>query len=156
MPGKDGQLYKHTECYTCHSYGHFSDQCPGKKTKAMNIENIGVMLMQTGDVINKTCILLDTCSTDSVTKYLYYVEDVKNCSKEKYLTVLITGGSLLFDGKGRLTFLPLSVHVNDNFLATILSFKYVSNIAVVRVTMDTSIEKAVNMILSDGTVCKVE
>ena len=24
---KDGQSYRQTECYACHWYGHFSDQC---------------------------------------------------------------------------------------------------------------------------------
>ena len=35
VPGKYGQLYRHTEFYACHSYGHFSDQCPDKKRKQL-------------------------------------------------------------------------------------------------------------------------
>ena len=46
----------------------------------------------------------------------------------------------------------MSVHVNENSLATILFLKYVNDILGVRVTMDKSIEKAENVILSDGTV----
>ena len=46
------------------------------------------------------------------------------------------------------------MHVNKNDLATIISLKYVNNIPGVRVTMDTSIEKVVNVILKDGTVFK--
>ena len=44
--------------------------------------------------------------------------------------------------------------MNKNPLATIISLKYVNNIPRVRVTMDTSIEKTMNIILSDGTVFK--
>ena len=108
--------------------------------------------MQNGHVIKKNWILLDTCSTDRVTKQLGYVEYVKKCTKDKDLTLYKNGGSPLFGRKGRLTFLPLSVHVNNNSIAKIISLKYVNNIAGMRMTMDTNIEKAMNIILSDGTV----
>ena len=78
-----------------------TNQCPYKQPIAINIDIIGVMLMQNGDVIKKTWILLDTCSTDSVTKHLDYVEDVNTYAKHKELIVLMNGGSLLFDQKGR-------------------------------------------------------
>ena len=44
--------------------------------------------------------------------------------------------------------------MNKNYLATILSRKDVNNIPRVRVTIDTSIEKAMNIILTDGTIFK--
>ena len=76
MPGKDGQLYRHTESYACHRYGNFSDQCRDKKPKAINLAVVGVMLMKTGNMIKKTWIILDTCYTESVTNNLDYVEYV--------------------------------------------------------------------------------
>ena len=112
------------------------------------------MLMKNGDIIKKIWIILNTCSTYSVTNNLDYVEDVKNREKQKELTVLTNGVSPLFDWKGRLTFLPLNVHVNENFLATTISLKYENNVPGVHVTMDTLIEKAVNVILKDGTIFK--
>ena len=42
--------------------------------------------------------------------------------------------------------------MKNNSLETILSLKYVNNIPGVRVNIDTLIEKAMNVILSDGTV----
>ena len=84
---------------------------------------IGVMLMQNGDVIKKIWKLFDTCYTDSVTNNLDYVEDVKNFPKHKELTLLSNGGSIIFDQKGQLTFLPLNLHVNENCPAAILCFK---------------------------------
>ena len=89
-----------------------------------------------------------------MTKQLGYVGDVKNCTEYKQLTVLTNVGSLIFDRKWCLTFLPLNVHVNDNYLAKVLSLKYVNNIPGVYVTMDSSIEKAMNVILRYGTVFK--
>ena len=68
-----------------------------------------------------------------------YVEDMNNCAKDKDLTVFTNGGQKIFDRKGRLTFLPLGVHVNNNYLATIISLKYVNNISGVLMTMDTLI-----------------
>ena len=41
--------------------------------------------------------------------------------------------------------------MKDNYLAKTMSLKYVNNIPGVRVTMDTSIDKAMNVILRDGT-----
>ena len=73
------------------------------KTKPINLVIIGVMMMQNGDVIKKVWILLDTCSTDRVAKNLDYAEDVKNCTKDKDITLLMNGVSLIFDRKGRLT-----------------------------------------------------
>ena len=53
-----------------------------------------------------------------------------------------------------LNVLPFIVHVNYNSLATIIYLKDVNNIPGVSVTMNTSIEKAMNVILRDGTVFK--
>ena len=100
--------------------------------------------------------ILDTCSTDIVTNNLEYVEYVKNCTTDEELTVLRNGGSILFDSKGISTFLTLVVHMNENYVATILSLKDVNNISGVRVTMDTSMVKAMKMILSDRTIFKFE
>ena len=44
--------------------------------------------------------------------------------------------------------------MKNNSLSTILSLKDVSNISGLRMTMDTSIEKVINVVLSDGTVLK--
>ena len=56
--------------------------------------------------------------------------------------------------KGSLKILPSHVHVNDNCLGIILSLKYMNNIPHVQVTMETSIYKAVHVILKDGIVFK--
>ena len=66
---------------------------PILKSKAINLAMIRVMLMQNGDVNIKTWVLLNTCSIDSVTNNLDYVEDVKNFSKDEELTVLKMEGS---------------------------------------------------------------
>ena len=77
---------------------------PRLKPKAIDISIIGFMVMQNGNVIKKTWILLDTCYTDSVTKHLDHVEDVNNGDKDKEITVLIHGGLLIVDRKGRYFF----------------------------------------------------
>ena len=82
-------------------------------------------------------------------KHLDSVEDMKNYTRDKDLTLLMNGGSLIFYWKGCLRFLPFIVHMNKNFLAIILSLKFVNNIMGVRVTTDTSIEKAMNVIMGD-------
>ena len=109
VTGKDVQLYRHTECYACHCYGNFSGQFQDRNLKAINLAIIGVMLIKNGGVIKKTWILLDTCSTYSVTNNLDYVEDVKNCAKDEELTVLTNEGSLLFDRTGTLSVMHVIV-----------------------------------------------
>ena len=86
---------------------------------------IRFMMMQNGDVIKKTWIILDDLYKDRVTNNLGYVEDVNNCAKHEEIIVLMNGGSLMFYQKGRLIFLPLNVHVSMNFLEKILSLKNV-------------------------------
>ena len=49
--GRDRQLYSQIECYACPRYGNFSNQCPDKQQKAINLVIIGVMLIQNGYVI---------------------------------------------------------------------------------------------------------
>ena len=49
--GRDGQLHRYTECFVCHHYGHFSNQCSNKQPKSINLTIIGVMMMQNGYVI---------------------------------------------------------------------------------------------------------
>ena len=89
-----------------------------------------------------------------MTNNFYYVEDVNNCTKKEYITVLTNRGSIIFDRKVGLIFLTLSFNVKKNYLATILSLKYVNNIAGVRVTIDTLVENFMNVTMSDGTVFK--
>ena len=104
VSGRYGQLYRYTELFAFHFYGHFSNQFPDKQPKAINIAMIGVMLMQNGYVIFK--------NMDNSGHFLYrqhdkkmdYVEDVNNFAKHEELIVLINVGSLLFDRKGWLTF----------------------------------------------------
>ena len=63
---------------------------------------------------------------------------------------------LIFDQKGHLTIFSLNVHMNENYLATILYLIEVKRISVMRVTMYISLEKDMNMILRYGTVLKFE
>ena len=96
---------------------------------------------------------------DTFGQFLYIqrdVEDVKNFTKYNKITLLIDGGSIPIDIKGRLIFLPLSVHANKNVLATVISLKDLNNVAGVCVTMDKFMAKAMNVILSDGTFFKVK
>ena len=94
---------------------------------------------------------LEKCYIDRVKK-MDYVEEVKNRDRHKNLTVFMNEGSLLFDLKGRLKYLPLNVHVNDNSLATTFYLKDTNDILGVRVTMDAYIYKAMNVILRGETV----
>ena len=40
VPGKDGKLYRHTECYACHRYGIFLINAQIKKQKQLILQYI--------------------------------------------------------------------------------------------------------------------
>ena len=79
---------------------------PDKQPRAINLVVIRFMMMQNGDVIKKTWIILDDLYKDRVTNNLGYVEDVNNCAKHKKLTVLTDGVSILLDKIWCLMFYP--------------------------------------------------
>ena len=89
-----------------------------------------------------------------MTKQLDCVEDVNNFTKEEDITVLTNEGSLLFDRKGRFNFFTFECACKQELSSNNTLSKICENIAGVCMTMDTSIEKSMSVILSDGTVFK--
>ena len=65
-PGNDGKTHASTECYNCHKFGHYASNCPENDTRRSEISSLQLSLsftQQFGDVIKRSWILLDTCST---------------------------------------------------------------------------------------------
>ena len=66
----------------------------------------------------------------------------------------MNGGLISFDKKSTLKLLPMKFHFNKNSMATILSFKEVTDIPGVRITTDTEKERAMTVYLGNGRTLK--
>ena len=153
VSGTDGNIVQR-QCYRCYKWGHLSNKCPDRPN--VQALQLGISLAQTGDVadnmISKSWILLDTCSTDSVVNNLSFVTDIRDCNEQETLKIHTNGGALAFTKLGILKFLPLSVHVNESSMANILAVSDVAAIDGVRLTMDSEQEKSISVHLPDGMV----
>ena len=69
--------------------------------------------------------------------------NVQACEKGDALYILMNGGSKCYVEKVTLTLLPIKAYTNKKSMATILSFKDVSSIPGVRITMDVKSERAI-------------
>jgi hypothetical protein len=99
--------------------------------------------------------LLDTCSTASVACNRDLLGTIHKCSPDDSLTIYTNGGSQHFDSKGILKMLPVTVHFNQKSMANILSMKDVVSLPNVKVTMDSSQERAL-LVEFEGEIFKFE
>ena len=143
IPGKDGKLFPHIKCHNCGKKGHYATQCPKEKQAKRAQFTQFVLTQQDHELINKSWILLDTCSTVSVCCNKSLVSNIKPCPKNDELTIVTNGGTQVFDNTADLNLLPLKVHFNEHSLANILSLSDVANLPGARVTMDTDLDRAI-------------
>ena len=104
--------------------------------------------------IKDTWVLLDTCAINSVSNNTSLVKDIVARKQHERLTVSTNGGLISFDKKSTLKLLPMKVHFNKNSMATILYFKKVADIPVVRITTDTEKKIAMTVSLGNGRTLK--
>jgi len=138
VAGKDSVLHDGITCFNCQGVGHYSSQCPEKT--GTNLAQVGVILLQQDYGIKKPWILLDTCTTNSVSNNREMVRDIQKCNPHDTLTVHTNGGVKVFGEYATLRIMSIKVHFNEDSLATILALKDVASIPRTKVTTDTSFE----------------
>jgi len=113
--------------------------------------------IDSGEIINKDWILLDTGSTSNGFCNMDLITNIRNCSEEEKLKIIANGsGSLIFNkiGKSKI-FEDLDVHYNDKSVANILSFNIIANQpGVESIAMNTNVENAILVYFSDGSGSK--
>ena len=68
------------------------------------MQNILVFIQNGGVVIKYTWMVLYTTSTASVTNNELFVTDLRQCISDDVITILVNGGSQIFDKAGMLGF----------------------------------------------------
>ena len=74
----------------------------------------GISLIQIyniDEVISKTCMLLDSCSTDTVFKNIYLVSNIRTSSSDGKLRMLTNEGSVTYKEVADYKYLPLKVYL---------------------------------------------
>ena len=88
----------------------------------------GFSFSQHDETIPSSWILLDTCSTCSVTNNNDHISNISACDPWDSLQVVTNGGGVVFKKWGVCKYFPLKMYYNNNSMATILSFKEVADI----------------------------
>ena len=164
VAGRDGTTMQ-LQCYRCQDWGHLANNCPAASSRPRGSTpsgRSGVNMMQvrfgysftqgSDDVIPRSWLLLDTCSTCSCTNNTDLVSAIRDCTADEVLTVHTNGGSKTFTQMGTLNLFPMSVHYNPSSLANVLSFDTVAQLSGVRITLDTLIERGFLVTYKDMTL----
>ena len=138
--GTDGKTHNIT-CHNCKQPGHYANKCPKRHTTLAHI----TLTQQQLEIINKNWILLDSCLTVSVVCNPAMVTGIKPCAPGESITVITNGGAQSFEKRATLKKLPLPVYFNPYSLANILSLNHVANLPRAKITMDSTVEKAINL-----------
>jgi len=93
VPGSDGITIVDKKCFRCNKFGHIVwkctlDEAPIQSRKGVGMLQQGVSLFQkynTDEVISKTWILLDSCSTDTVFKNPDLVANIRTGTADEEL-----------------------------------------------------------------------
>ena len=147
----DGEIHSTVTCSGCNFLGHYRSQCPYVINAQVQAVYIGCTLTQ-GSVftITKSWILINTCSTCNVSNNSDLVSNFRAYSKDDILTAYTNGGAQQYIKLADLGLLPITVYFKENLMATILSLKSVSDIPGVSITLDTNVNKNINLSLKDG------
>ena len=98
-----------------------------------SLENVNHMIPQ-------SWLLLDTCTTRSMSNNKSIVNDITDGKCNSWLKLHNNGGPVIFNEMVKLNLLPLTVHFNEAYKVTIISFSDVCDINGIRVILTRSWE----------------
>ena len=78
--------------------------------------------------------------------------DIRDCLPGDGITVITNGGSEVFKQHGTLNLLPLKVYFNAESIANIVSLSDIANLEGAWLTMDTNVERAINLHIGGNTL----
>ena len=146
----NGSYRKNITCYNCQNPGHYSNECLYVEAKSssggVNLLMRAVLLTQNDPSvgeINPSWVLLDTCSTASVSGNPNLVSNIRPCDPDDGIHIATNGGGMEYDSIADLDLFPVPVHYNPDSIATILALKDVASIPGCYLTMDTRVARQI-------------
>ena len=129
------EMESHTREYADLPERHVDSQFT--RRTGTNLSQVVIILPQGRKRIKYKWVLWDACSFKSVSKNPKMMRDIKECNGNDLLTFFKNGGPKTFYHEAYLNLLPLKVHYNKEYMATILVFMYVANITRSLINNDT-------------------
>ena len=151
VPGADGTTLD-LQCYRCQEWGHISPNCQNAPPIGNNLLMQRMQFTQGGEStgIEKSWVLLDTCSTNSTSNDAMHVTNITQCYIADEMTTLTNGGPRVFQKKAQLKLFPMEVYFDQESLATVISYHEVTKLPGVRIMVDTDVEDTVNVIFQES------
>ena len=172
IAGADGQIVERP-CYNCGKWGHIVHQCPdlteterqasrdraaarratnGSTRHTTSHLHIVHSFVQKSNIISPSVVMLDSCSESSVFMNKDLVFDLRPCAPDERIVLVTNGnGSIVFEETAIPHILPgMRVHFNPDSMANILSLRDVASLPGVRITMDSTVARALNVHLPSG------
>ena len=153
VAGNNGETHETVECFQCHAYGHYANECPQRAqdaTSGTTLVQYAYMLAQAAVTeIDPDWILLDSQSTISVFRNASMLTNIR--PSDHVLRALTNGGHQDSNMVGDFPNLG-TVWYNSASIANILSLSDVRKVC--RVTMDTHKETAMCVHRLDGSVMR--
>ena len=148
VPGRDGTTLD-LQCYRCQDWGHISPNCPLTTGSSFLMQRL--QLTQDGNWtgIERSWILLDTCSTNSTSNDARHVKNISQCFIADEMTTMTNGGPRVFQKEATLKLFPLKVYFDQESLATVVSYHEVSQLPGVRIVVDTAVENTINVTMEE-------
>ena len=84
------------------------------------------------------------------------LENIVECSPDESLRIMTNGGSLVYDKIGDCNLFPIKMYYNPQSIANVLSLGSIGAISGAKITMDSTIEKAINVFLPNGKSFKFQ
>ena len=141
---------------------HFSNNCPkspgglcrncgaggrgyvGRTGTGMCQIRVGLAHNDDG-FIPSTWLILDTWYTSIVGKNIDMFKNIRGFLEEERLTVVTNGGNRSFNEIGKYEIFPIEAHFNLHSMYNIVALKDMANVTGVRITIDSSNERAITV-----------
>ena len=151
VPGVDGTTMD-LRCFRCQEWGHIAPNCPNATQIGSNFLMQRMQFTQNGQSagIERSWILLDTCSTNSTSNDARHVTNITQCCIADEMTTLTNGGPRVFQKVADLKLFPLKVYFDQDSLATVISYNEVTKLSGVRIFVDTDVENTINVIMKES------
>ena len=145
VAGTDGRTCN-VQCFGCQTWGHYANQCPTAsddngtniRRRGTGLAQLGYSLNQSGTVIPREWLLLDSFSMDIVFNNCSFLGDIIACDDVDSLHLNSNGGgSMDYVLQSKMKLFPLDVYYNEHSLGNIISLFDLIKVRDIVITLDS-------------------